>query len=384
MVIFERGQTADFSIFRSMAAAALILSAAVLLTSASQAQEAAAPEAQAMPVTVVRVVPTDMEESETFTGRVEAIEAVALQAKVSGYLKAKHFAEGRAVAVGDLLFELEDDTYSNQVDQAKAALAVAEAQHKLAVQTYERQKVLTERDVQSQASLDTASASLDVAAAQVDVARAQLDQATLNLGYTKISAPIAGRIGRSDVSIGALISAQSGPLVTLVQTDPIYVAFPVPQEKMLEVEKRRATADDILIKLILSDATEYAENGTLAFTDIQATASTDSLLLRASFANPNGMLVDRQIVSVEIAGKEPLKQLAIPQQALLLDQQGAYVLTVAEDGTVNQARVETGQEQGTLLAVTKGLAEGDMVIVGGIQKVRPGMKVAPSEAQNSQ
>jgi membrane fusion protein, multidrug efflux system len=384
MVIFERGQTADFSIFRSMAAAALISSAAVLLTSASQAQEAAAPEAQAMPVTVVRVVPTDMEESETFTGRVEAIEAVALQAKVSGYLKAKHFAEGRAVAVGDLLFELEDDTYSNQVDQAKAALAVAEAQHKLAVQTYERQKVLTERDVQSQASLDTASASLDVAAAQVDVARAQLDQATLNLGYTKISAPIAGRIGRSDVSIGALISAQSGPLVTLVQTDPIYVAFPVPQEKMLEVEKRRATADDILIKLILSDATEYAENGTLAFTDIQATASTDSLLLRASFANPNGMLVDRQIVSVEIAGKEPLKQLAIPQQALLLDQQGAYVLTVAEDGTVNQARVETGQEQGTLLAVTKGLAEGDMVIVGGIQKVRPGMKVAPSEAQNSQ
>ncbi|MGL4279963.1 MAG: efflux RND transporter periplasmic adaptor subunit [Albidovulum sp.] len=347
------------------------------------AQEAAA-EAEAMPVTVARVVQKDLEESETFTGRVEAIESVALQAKVAGYLKAKHFVEGGPVAVGDLLFELEDDTYSNHVHQAQAALAVAEAQHKLAVQTYERQKVLTERDVQSQASLDTASASLDAAAAQVDVARSQLDAAELNLSYTKIKAPIAGRIGRSDVSIGALISPQSGPLVTVVQTDPIYVSFPVPQAQMLAVEKRNAGPDDVLIKLILADGSEYAQNGELAFADIQATASTDSLLARASFANPDGTLVDKQIVSVKIASKAPLKQLAIPQQALLLDQQGAYVLTVAEDGTVNQARIETGREQGTFMAVTSGLNEGDMVIVGGIQKVRPGMKVAPSEAQNTQ
>lgn len=383
MVFMERRRNADYSALRSLALAALITSATAILAPAAHAQEAA-PEAQAMPVTVVRATQKDLEESDTFTGRVEAIEAVALQAKVAGYLKSKHFEEGGKVAVGDLLFELEDDTYSNQVDQARAALAVAEAQMKLATQTYERQKVLTERDVQSKAALDTASANLDAAAAQVEVARAQLDEAALNLGYTKIKAPIAGRIGRSDVSIGALISSQSGPLVTVVQTDPIYVSFPVPQAKMLAVEKRSATPDDVVVKLILADGSEYPLEGKITFADIQATASTDSLLARATFANPKGMLVNRQIVSVKIVGKVPMKQLVIPQQALLLDQQGSYVLTVAEDGTVNQARIETGQEQGTLLAVTKGLTEGDMVIVGGIQKVRPGMKVAPSEAQNTQ
>lgn len=383
MATLGRGQIAEISTLRSLAVAALIASAGAILPPAAQAQEAAA-EAPAMPVTVARAALMDLEASETFTGRVEAIESVALQAKVAGYLKAKHFVEGGPVATGDLLFELEDDTYSNQVDQARAALAVAQAQHKLAVQTYERQKVLTEREVQSQANLDTASASLDAAVAQVAVAQAQLDAASLNLGYTKIKAPISGRIGRSDVSIGALISSQSGPLVTVVQTDPIYVAFPVPQAKMLDVQKRHATPDDVVVKLILSDGSEYAEGGTITFADIQATASTDSLLARASFANPNGVLVDRQLVGVKIAGKTPLKQLTIPQQALLLDQQGTYVLTVGDDGTVNQARIETGREQGTYLAVTKGLTEGDMVIVGGVQKVRPGMKVAPSEAQNTQ
>ncbi|MCA0271217.1 MAG: efflux RND transporter periplasmic adaptor subunit [Proteobacteria bacterium] len=383
MVFHERRQAADFSAIRSLALAALISSAAVIFAPEVQAQEAA-PEAPAMPVSVVRVAQQDLEESETFTGRVEAIESVALQAKVAGYLKTKHFQEGGAVAVGDLLFELEDDTYSNSVDQARAAVAVAEAQRKLALQTYERQKVLTERDVQSQASLDTASANLDVAAAQVEVAQSQLDAATLNLDYTRIKSPIAGRIGRSDVSIGALISPSSGPLATVVQTDPIYVSFPVPQAQMLQVQKRHATADDVIIRLKLSDGSEYAEDGKLAFADIQATTSTDSLLARATFANPDGVLVGRQIVSVRIVGKTPVQQLAIPQQALLLDQQGAYVLTVAEDGTVNQARIETGREQGTFMAVTKGLTEGEMVIVGGIQKVRPGMKVAPSEAQNTQ
>lgn len=383
MVILERGKSADISTFRSLTLAALIASSAAILAPVARAQEAA-PEAQAMPVTVERAILRDLEESETFTGRVEAIEAVALQAKVAGYLKVKHFQEGGPVAAGDLLFELEDDTYRNQVDQARAAHAVAEAQHKLAVQTYERQKVLTERDVQSQASLDTASANLDAAVAQVAVAQAQLDAAELNLGYTRIKAPITGRIGRSDVSIGALISSQSGPLATVVQTDPIYVSFPVPQAQMLAVEKRHAKPDDIVIQLMLSDGSEYAEDGRIAFADIQATASTDSLLARASFANPDGTLVDRQIVSVRIASKTPLKLLTIPQQALLLDQQGAYVLTVGDDGTVNQARIETGQEQGTYLAVTSGLTEGEMVIVGGIQKVRPGMKVAPTEAQKTQ
>lgn len=383
MVIFERGRKADISMFRSLTCAALISSAAAFTAPVGHAQEAAA-EAPAMPVTVVRVAQQDMEESETFTGRVEAIESVALQAKVTGYLKTKSFTEGGPVAVGDLLFQLEDDTYRNQVDQARASLAVADAQNKLAIQTYERQKVLTERNVQSQASLDTASANLDAAAAQVEVARAQLDEATLNLSYTSIKAPFAGRIGRSDVSIGALISAGSGPLVTLVQTDPIYVSFPVPQATMLEVQKKRADASDLVIKLILADGSEYAQGGEIAFADNQATASTDSVLARATFKNPDGILVDKQIISVKIGSKTPAKALAIPQQALLLDQQGSYVLTVDKDDTVGQARIETGREQSTLIEVTKGLKEGDSVIVGGIQKVRPGMKVAPSEAQNTQ
>lgn len=383
MFVLGNAYRANHSPLRSLAHAVFISAASMLLAPAGHTQEAAA-EAQAMPVTVERVALKDVEESEAFTGRVEAIESVALQAKVAGYLKAKHFTEGGPVAVGDLLFELEDDTYRNQADQAGAALAVAKAQHKLAAQTYDRQKVLTERDVQSQAALDTASANLDAAAAQVDVAQAQLDAATLDLSYTKIKAPITGRIGRSDVSIGALISPQSGPLATVVQTDPIYVSFPVPQATMLAVKEKQTSPDDIVIKLILSDGSEYSEAGTLAFADIQATTSTDSVLARASFPNPNDVLVNKQLVGVRIAGKTPVKQLVVPQRALLLDQQGSYVLTVGDDGTVAQSRVETGPEQGNYLAVTKGLTEGQMVIVGGIQKVRPGMKVAPSEAQNTQ
>lgn len=385
---FQSAAMGIFSMFM-VALAAVFLSAGAGLA-ASEEKDAASKDAAASdtasappPVTVSVAKERSFENSVGFSGRVEAIETVDLMARVQGYLSERKFEEGTVVAADDLLFQLDDRTYANALHQAEAALKVSEAQRVLAEQKFARQTELTERNVQSRAALEEAQANLDVSFANVQAAKARVEEAQINLDFTKIIAPFTGRIGRAYVSTGDLINPQSGTMATIVQVDPIYVTFPVPQGILLNVQEQGASSDDVKVELTLANGSTYEHKGMISFAEVSATSSTDSVLVRATVPNPDGTLIDKAVVDVKVVADEDDKVLSIPQQALLIDQQGAYVLIVDDDDKVQQVRIETGGQQGVYLEVKSGLKEGARVIIDGIQKTSPGEKVAPSAAQES-
>lgn len=356
----------------------------VALITFSGGATAVSAQDDAIPVSVVTAALQDMSQQVQFSGRIEAINSVALIAKVQGYLETKHFEEGAEVAAGTLLFELEDDVYANALAQAQAALASARAQETLAGQTFQRQDALSERSFASQQARDEAQANLAVATAQVGLAQTQVDAAQLDLDYTRISAPLSGRIGRAAVSIGDLISPQSGAMATVVQTDPIYATFPIPQTVLMDIQNSQHDIEDVTIRLFLADGSVYPMNGTFKYVGVQATASTDSVLVRATVPNPDGVLLDRQLVNVELVSDRENMVLTVPQQALLVDQQGAYVMVVDDKDEVQRVNIEIGTQRDNLLVVTSGLDEGAQVITEGLQKVQPGAKVRATAAETQQ
>lgn len=364
------------SILRALIAA-LTLSLAACGSESANKQQAAPPPAA---VVVETASLKDLTEERTFTGRVEAIDKVQVRARVQGFVKARHFEEGANVKTGDLLFEIEPEPFQLAVAQATANLASAEAGLTLAQQTFDRTEELAARGTSSKANRDTAQSALIQAQAGVKARQAEVETAKLNLSYTRITAPMAGRVGRSTFSVGNLVGPDSGALVTLVRQDPVYVTFPVPQWLLLQFSKEGKAPDSVFIKLRLADGNTYQPEGRIAFADVQATASTDSVTVRATMPNPGGVLIDQQLVTVLVIRRQPEKKLVISQAALLLDQQGTYVLAVGEGDKVAIKRITTGEQRGPLIVVDGGLAEGDRVIVSGHQKARPGAPVAPQAA----
>ncbi|MEZ5855024.1 MAG: efflux RND transporter periplasmic adaptor subunit [Hyphomicrobiaceae bacterium] len=348
----------------------------------SESQNAGKQNAAPPPTVVVEQARLeDVTDQLEFTGRIEAIDKVLLRARVQGYLKKRDFEEGAEVSKGQVLFEVEQDTYLIAVAQAEANLVNAKAGLTLAQETFQRTADLAKRNVSSKASLDTAQAQLAQAQATVQAREADLQTSKLNLSYTRITAPIDGRVGRTSYSIGNLVGPDSNPLVTIVGQDPVYVTFPVPQKVLLDVRKAGRGRNSVFVKLKLADGSDYDQTGEVRFAEVQATSSTDSVIVRASIPNPKRLLVDQQLVRVRVVRKDPEKKLVVSQSALLLDQQGAYVLAVGADNKVAIKRITTGEQRGPLIVVNTGLTDGDRVIVNGHQKVRPGALVAPITAE---
>ncbi len=346
----------------------------------SEAANPGQPSAPPPSVVVDRVVLKDLVNHNDYTGRIEAIDTVQLRARVQGFLKSRAFTEGAEVKKGELLFEIEDDSYKIAVAQAEANLSSAKAALTLAQQTFDRTKTLEQRNVSSKANLDTARSQLSQAQATVQAQAAALQTHNLNLSYTRIEAPMDGRVGRTAYSVGNLVGPTSEPLVTIVAQDPMYVTFPVPQRVLLAVRKAGRGPDSVTVELRLGDGSVYGEEGTIKFVDVQTTASTDSVTVRASIPNPKRFLVDQQLVNVRVIRKARESKLVIPQAALVLDQQGAYVLAVGAGNRVEIRRIVPGEQSGPLMVVTSGLNAGDRVIVSGHQKARPGELVQPTEA----
>jgi membrane fusion protein (multidrug efflux system) len=346
-------------------------------SSEGQQQNQQAPPAS---VLVEPVVLQDLTEERSFTGRVEAMDKVQIRARVQGFLKARQFEEGASVKEGDLLFEIEPEPFQLAVSQAEANLASSKAGLTLAQQTFERTEELASRGTTSKATLDSAQSSLLQAQANVKAREAELQTAKVNLSYTRILAPMNGRVGRSRYAVGNLVGPDSEPLVLLVRQDPMYVSFPVPHWLLLQVRKAGQGSDSVYIKLRLSDGSFFEPEGRVAFTDVQSTSSTDSVTVRASIPNPDGLLVDQQLVNVFVVRREPERKLVISQSALLLDQQGPYVLAVDAADKVLMKRIVTGEQRGSFIVVNSGLAAGERVIVAGQQKARPGAVVSPQTA----
>ena len=359
-----------------------LVGAALLAACEQQADTSAATAAAPPPaVTVVSVRPTEVTPGIGFNGRVVAVDQVQLRARVTGFLEQRLFEEGADVAAGDLLFVIERAPHQAVVEQRQAELASAEANRANTAVQLQRAEELVENNNIPEAEVDERRAADQMAAAQILEAKAALQSAEINLGYTEIHAPIAGRIGRADLSVGNLVGPDSGVLATIVSQDPIYVTFPVSQRQLLEYGRSQDDAGGApVVRVTLPDGTLYEHPGQLDFLDVQVDPGTDTVAVRAELANPERILVDGQFVGVRVERGAPERVLAVPQAALQVDQAGPYVLVVGGDDKVEARRVTLGDAEGAQVVVESGLNEGERIIVEGIQKVRPGMEVAASEA----
>ena len=342
----------------------------------------AAPAATAGPPPAVTVVPAAVEDIRPqfrFTGRIEAVSKVDLRARVDGFLEKRLFTEGADVKDGELLFTIEKGLYQAAVDEANAGIVTAEASLKLADVEFTRQSELVQRNVGAQARLDEATAKQGEARGSLLQQKATLEKAKLNLSYTDVRAPIAGRIGRANVSVGNFVGPQTGALATIVSQDPIYVGFPVTQREILAYRKERSNPAAVVVFVQLADGSRYAHSGRINFLDVTVNQGTDTVLVRASFPNPDRVLVDGQLVAVVLEGGTAESAILVPGQALQIDQAGAFVLVVDNENKVQVRRVEVGGPRGTSMVLRKGLNAGERVVSEGIQRIRPGQVVNPTE-----
>ena len=337
---------------------------------------AQAPKGPPPPSVIVDVArERDVSQQQTYTGRIEAIDKVAIRARISGFLKSRGFEEGAEVAKDHVLFEIEKEPFEAALALAEANLANAQAALILAQATFDRATPLAERGTASQATLDDARSKLSQAQATLKAQEANVVKARIDLSYTVIRAPMHGATGRAAYALGEYVSPTSNPLVTLVRQDPMYVAFPVPQRDLLQVRREGRNADSVLVRLRLPDGSTYGHDGTIRFAEVVGNPGTDTVTIRAQLPNPERLLVDQQIVGVTVVAKKPERKLVVSQAALMLDQKGASVLVVTKERKIENRRVEVGEPLGPDIVVSKGLAEGEEVVIDGHQKVRPGVAV---------
>ncbi len=335
-------------------------------------------------VTVAPTLRTRLPDQRERVGQVRAVEDVELRARVSGFLEERRFEEGSLVAQGDLLFVIERAPYQAEVRRAEAELARTRAALQKAALDLRRTRGLREQGVASQAALDAAVSAEAEARAETLAADARLSQARLDLAYTEIHAPIAGRIGSAAYDVGDLVEPDSGPLATVVSMDPIHVTWQVPEQTILEFRRAnlirrqdRQPTLEVKASLRLADGEIYEYRGLWDFLDNRVDPTTGTQTARAVFPNPYGLLVPGQYAFVIVEVGEPRETLVVPQPAVQEDQSGRFVLVVGDGDEVAMRRVTMGSRQGIYWEVREGLSEGERVIYQGVQKARPGMKVDP-------
>ena len=330
-------------------------------------------------VGVVAVEQRGITPSLSFIGRVRAVETFQARARVEGFLTKIAFKDGQQVKAGELLYQIEKTQYTAAVEQAKANVAAAEAVARNAQLAFNRASDLVKTSAGTQATVDSTRATLDSANASIMQNQAALTIANENLGYTDIMSPIEGRVGFTAVTLGNLVNAATGVLATVVSDDPIYVEFPVSMRQIADLASQHkgdvSRATDIKVHATLANGKPYDQVGDWSFVSNQVDQQTDTVAVRATFANPRRVLLDSAFVTVKVERGAPQQRLVIPRSALQLDQVGVYVMVVDDDKKAVVRRVTTAEAVGTEIAIASGLKEGEKVIIDGVQKVRPGQVV---------
>lgn len=342
-----------------------------------------------MPPQEVGIVTLTAQRAEIVTelpGRTAALRVAEVRPQVNGIILKRLFTEGSEVKEGQQLYQIDPATYQAALESAQAALARAEATQQVAKLLSDRRQKLVNSRVISAQDYDDANASYQQAVADVASARAALKSAQINLDYTKVLSPIAGRIGRSMVTEGALVtSGQATPLSTVQQIDPIYVDVTQSSAQLLRLQRELANGqlknagDQVATaRLILEDGTPYSEPGKLQFSEVSVDQGTGSVTLRAVFPNPNRQLLPGMFVRALITGGINDHAILIPQKGVTRNPRGEPVAMVVGEGNRVEVRVlKTDRVINDQWLVTEGLKEGDRVILEGLQKIGPGAEVNP-------
>lgn len=342
-------------------------------------------------VGVVQAQKRPVIETSEFVGRIQAVNRVDLVARVTAFLQERRFTEGSEVHTGDLLYRLERPPFEAQVAAQAASVAQANAVLQGSNLTLGRAEALLNTPAGQRSRVDDALSTQRSQAAQLAGAQAQLRLAQTNLDYTEIKAPIDGKISRTSVTEGNVVGPSSGTLATIVSQDPMYVLFPVSVRAALDLRDRYADKGGfgaVAVKLRLPNGKTFEPSGKLDYVDNTVAANTDTLTLRARIPNPlrpgqkagdpgDRELSDGQFVTVTLEGVQPVEQVAIPRAAVLSDQQGNYVWVVGDGNKAEQRRITLGQSTPVQAVISTGLKEGETVVVDGVQRVRPGVVVAP-------
>jgi membrane fusion protein (multidrug efflux system) len=364
---------------RAFAVAVLALNVAAAIPAAAQQAQPAA-----VPVGTVYAERQSISNIRDFVGRVEATGRVDIRARVQGYLEQVLFKEGDIVKKGDQLYQIEKGLFQAAVEAAKGALERSKAAKTLTAIQLQRAQELLEKNAGTAVARDQALAADQQAQGQILADQANLDTANINLGYTDIASPIAGKVSKTNVTAGNVVGPDSGILTLIVSQDPMYISFPVSQRELLQAQLSGRVADiaGIKIKIRFADGSTYKHEGTVNFIDVSVDRATDTVLARATMPNPDGALIDGQLVSVAVEAGAPQDKVVVPQSALIADQQGVYVFAV-EDGKAVVKRIKTGGESGPNIVVDEGLKGGEQIIVEGLQSIRPGQAVQAAPAATS-
>jgi membrane fusion protein (multidrug efflux system) len=303
------------------------------LTHSAVAQEQ---QPVAVPVGVVRAERKPIARTVDFVGRVESISRVEVRARITGFLEEVLFKEGDVIKEGTPLYRIEKGLFQAQVEQAEGALARSKAAKILSAVQLARAEDLAEKQAGSLAARDQARAQDQQGAVITD--QANLATAKINLGYTDIASPITRKVGRTSITKGNVVGPTSGVLALIVSEDPMYVSFPVSQREFLRVQAAGQHVDISTIKASIhfADGTAYQQGGRINFVDVQVDRTTDTTLVRATFPNPDGALVDGQFVRIQVESDKLEEKVIVPQAALIADQEGAYVFAVEAGKVVVQ------------------------------------------------
>jgi membrane fusion protein, multidrug efflux system len=350
------------------------------LTGDKRGVATSAPAMPAMPVPVAAVIKKTIPVYLDYAARTEPLQNVALQAKISGYLQQQIAPDGADVKVGDLLYKIDPRDYEAALDQIKAQAQRDAAALEYARASLDRGTELTRSGFLAKDTFDQRSSALHQAEAALAMDKAAIRAAELNLGYTEIRAPFAGRFGRHQASVGTLVSPAGTALNTLVQLDPIYVAFNPSETDLVAIDKARA-AGKVEADILIPGEKQVHHKGNLTFLDNVVDRATGTIVARATIGNSDFSLLPGQYVRVRLHIREEPDALMVPQTALGSSQLGKYVYVVGKTNVVEQRLVSLGAADGDLVTVMTGVAEGDQVVNGNLQKIGPGMPVQPMPHQ---
>jgi membrane fusion protein, multidrug efflux system len=339
------------------------------------------PEEEALPVSIIQVRPTSVPVFAETVAQTEGAKETEIRPRVGGILLKRLYHEGAPVAIDQPLFQIDPVPFENALAEAQAQYQEQRVRVERTRREEHRMQQLITKNFVSQRAYDAAIADHAVEKAALMSAKTRVERAELNLSYTKVTAPVAGASGRSQFSEGALVSANTSLLTTIVQLSPIWVRFSLSDNELVRFGGQLTEKNVRYVTLILADGTEYPHQGTVNFAASQIDPSLGTQQLRATFENTNQQLLPGQFVRVRVAAVESHQLFVLPQVAVLTSDEGRYVYVVNEENKTTKRLIETGDWIGNDWVILKGLNSGDRVIVDNIIKLRPEIAVAPKLSQ---